>query len=205
MTEEMFAALCERIDHDQTPLRIVEITDDEYAELSREDAARLVERFGGNTLIPLPAREREFFDWLREADPSVWDDLWGDEETPYRVSLAFLPDLLPKGRGFLICDLVGQQNFNFGVENITQDEGVGVLDAAMEILRANGRLGLYQAFLIEVWRAPIDQWRFAWMYTIALESVKEMVIWLVSEGILTLPHSNEHQVGPNVDDGEIDA
>lgn len=187
MTEETFDALRNRIEDDHSTVRVIEFTDDELSGLTKEQVNEIVERYGANTLMSLPSRERSFFDWLRTWDTPVWDDLWGDEAPPYLVSLSFLPDLLPKGRGFLICDLVNHQNFNFAIENITPEDGTGLLDAAMEIVRLNGRLQLHQAFLIEVWRAPIDQWRFAWMYNVSLDVVKEMVIWMISEHILTLP------------------
>lgn len=194
MTEEAFVALRDRIDSDHSTIRIVEFTEEEVSGLTKEQAGEIVALFGANTLISLPARERTFFEWLHTSDASVWEDLWGDAETPYLVSLSFLPDVLPKGRGFVICDLVNQQNFNFAVENITPEDGTGLLDAAMEIVKANGKLQLHQAFLIEIWRAPIDQWRFAWLYNVSLDVVKEMVIWMISEHILTLPSAEPESV-----------
>ena len=41
-------------------------------------------------------------------------------------------------------------------------------------------------------RAPIDQWRFAYMYRQPLAEVKNMVQWLLSEEILT-PHASEQE------------
>lgn len=194
MTEESFAALRNRIEENHATVRIVEFSDSELDQITKEQAIEIVALFGANTLISLPARERSFFDWLRYTDHSVWDDLWSDTEPPYLVSLSFLPDLLPGGRGFPICDLVNQQNFNFTTRNITSEDGAGLLDAAMEIVKANGKLQLHQAFLIEIWRAPIDQWRFAWMYSVPIGDVKEMVIWLISEHALTLPSSGENLI-----------
>jgi len=187
MTDALFTALCARTQDDSATLRTLQITDSELADLTREQADTLVELFGANTLMHLPAREVEFFEWLRDNDPSVWQDLWGEDGPAYLISIAFLPDLLPKGRGFLICDLTSHQNFNFAVGNITPEEGTGLLGAAIDVVRAQGRLQLHQAFLVEVWRGPIDLWRFAWMYNVSLDVVKEMVVWLISEGALSLP------------------
>jgi hypothetical protein len=142
--------------------------------------------------MSLPAREQQFFAWLRENDPAVWNDLWGDDEE-YLVSIGYLPELLPKRRGFLICDLAEQQNFYFTEESITPEEGKLFLDAALDIVRENGQLAMEQAFVIEAWRAPIDQWRFAYNYRIPLDQVKKMVLWLISEGILLLPPTEEDE------------
>ena len=87
-------------------------------------------------------------------------------------------------RGFLICDLVDQPNIFFGAENITQEDGSPFLDAALAIVKNEGKISMDQAFVVEAWRAPIDQWRFAYMYHQDLALVKKMVQWLMDEGIL---------------------
>jgi|GEM_PF-883668 len=176
---------------DAATMHIAEITPDELAALTREQAQELVARYGGHTMIRLPEREVEFFDWLRASDPDVWNDLWGEDEEPYLVGLAYLPDLLPRGRGFLICDLTTQPNLWFGAESITREEGVGLLDASLGLVRDSGRISMEQAFVVEAWRAPIDVWRFAWMYNRPLDEVKSMVGWLVSEGVVLLPETLE--------------
>ena len=200
MTDEEFALLRTSIDDDSIAVRTVELTEEQFADLTVEQASSIVASHGASTLIRLPMREQQFFEWLRENDPTVWNDLWEGDESPYIVSLAHLVDLLPKGRGFLICDLVSQQNFNFSVVDITPEEGTGLLDASLQLVRDNGQLQLHQAFLVEVWRAPIDQWRFAWMYGLTLDVVKELVIWLISEGILTLARHPDDAQTENADD-----
>lgn len=191
MLQEEFDALVERLGVLGDTVQIAELDDHEMESLTQEQAARLVELYGWNTLIRLPEREREFFGWLRREDEPIWKDLWGDEEDPYVVSLSFLMDLLPKRRGFSICDLTEHPNFYFSQENISPEEGKPLVDASLDIIAANGRLSLEQAFLVEVWRAPIDQWRFAYMYKLPLAEVKKMVLWLLEEGILVVPEEKE--------------
>ncbi len=186
MTPTEFSDLIDRLRpaSDEAEMQIATLSDEELAGLDREQAADIAARYGATTMVELPQREQEFFAWVRDNDPGVWSDVWDDSENPYVVSLAFLPDLLPKGRGFPICDLVDNPNFYFTTQNIAADDGSPLLDAALAIARNNGKLEMYQAFLVEIWRAPIDQWRFAWMYEQPLARVKEMVQWMITEEIL---------------------
>jgi len=191
MLQEEFDALVRRLDTPGDTVRTADLGEEEIGRLTQEQAARLVEIYGWNRLIRLPERERAFFDWLRREDEPIWNDLWGGEEEPYIVSLGYLLDLTPKRRGFSICDLTEHQNFYFTQENISPEEGKPLVDASLDIIAAEGRLSMDQAFLVEVWRAPIDQWRFAYMYKVPLAEVKKMVLWLLSEGILVLSEENE--------------
>ncbi len=186
MNLDSFSLLMNRLQPANTDIHIAEMSDAEMSDLSAEQAQELVARFGSNTLIRLPQREQQFFEWLRQNDPPVWNDLWGDDEDPYVVSLGYLNDLLPKRRGFLICDLVEQQNLIFSEQSITPDEGKLMLNAALDVVAAKGRLTMDQAFMVELWRAPIDIWRFTYMYGVSLDEAKRMVLWLISEGALLL-------------------
>jgi hypothetical protein len=187
MTEAQFTELIERLRPLDEGIHSVKITEEEIAGLTREQAEQIVALYGSNALITLPGKEQEFFAWLRKNDEPIWKDLWEGEETPYQVSLGFLPDLLPNRRGFLICDLVDNPNYYFTRDNITAEDGSPFLDAALEIVKNEGKLSMDQAFVVEVWRAPIDQWRFAYLYRQPLAEVKKMVEWLLSEEILMLP------------------
>lgn len=193
MTDEQFTELAIRLGHAGEGIHMVDITDAEITALTREQADELVELFGSNALILLPEREIAFFEWLRANDEPVWNDLWAGDETPYRVSLGFLPDLLPKSRGFLICDLVDHQNYFFSAESITEEDGSPFLDAALQVVKNEGKISMDQAFVVEAWRAPIDMWRFAYIYRQPLAEVKKLVAWLVEEGILALPQREEEE------------
>jgi len=202
MTNEAFTDLVQRLQPATEGISLAEISDEEIADLTREQAGQLVALYGSSALMTLPARERAFFTWLRENDEPVWNDLWGGDEIPYQVSLAYLADLLPNRRGFAICDLVDQRNFYFTVDNISREEGTAYLDAALALVRREERISMEQAFVVEIWRAPIDQWRFAFMYRLPLEQVKQMVLWLISEGILTPPAQREDEENRKTDGAE---
>lgn len=191
MTTELFNELVQRLRPVGEGIQSVQVTEAEIAELTREQAEELVALYGNTALMLLPSKEIAFFEWLRANDEPVWNDLWGADDVPYRVSLAYLPDLLPNRRGFLICDLVEQDNYFFSAESITPDDGSPFLDAALAIVKNEGQISMEQAFVVEAWRAPIDQWRFAYLYKQNLASVKEMVQWLIAEEILTKPMREE--------------
>ena len=196
MEQNEFDGIVEMIEGADGTIRTVTIPEELIARLTRGQADELVARYGATTLMKLPASEVRFFSWLRENDPTVWADLWGDDEE-YLVSIAYLPELLPKRRGFLICDLAEQQNYFFTEQSITPEDGKVYLDAALDIVHDNGRLAMEQAFVIEAWRAPIDVWRFAYNYRVPLADVKNMVLWLIAEGILLLPPEEDEPSTPD--------
>lgn len=181
-------------------VEIRRMSDEEIDALTIEQAQELVALYGWTTLIPLPQRERKFFDWLRENDPAVWKDLWGEsDEESYYVSLSHLTSFLPRQRGFPICDLVENDNYYFTSDDITADDGKIYVDSALDIIQEGGKLSMDQAFVVEVWRGPIDQWRFAWMYKLPLAEVKKMVHWLITEGVLTVPRQrSEDETGSDL-------
>ncbi len=194
-----FEALKEEIrpEGDETLIH-AEIPQEDLAAMSGEQADELVALFGSTTLIRLPEREREFFDWLRAEDPAVWEDLWGD--TPpdelYYVSIAHLTSFLPGTRGFPVCDLVNNDNYWFTENDLTPEEGKIFVEHALDVVAEQGDLSMDQAFAIEVWRGPIDQWRFAWMYNIPLAEVRKMVHWLITEGVLQVPQQRSEDDAP---------
>lgn len=194
MEQNEFRDLVKQLHADDDAVHEVSIPEDLIASMTVEQAGEIAALFGATTLLWLPAREQAFFEWLRETDVAVWNDLWGADDRPYLVSISFLPELLPKRRGFLICDLVEHQNFFFTDQSITAEDGRIFLDAALDVVHANGQLTMPQAFVVEIWRAPIDLWRFAYTYGQPLDEVKKMVIWLLSEDVLLLPPVEDESV-----------
>lgn len=201
MDENGFNELLERLSSSTEQVRRVDFTEEEIASISMEQAEQIVAMYGASSLMLLPERERAFFDWVKKNDAAAWNDLWGGDEEPYLVSMAYLRDLLPKRRGFLICDLTELQNYFFTAEQIAHD-GKALLDAALEIVKHNGQLSIDKAFIVEVWRAPIDIWRFAYMYEQPVETVRDMVHWLLQEEILLLPMPDEPENDISTDDEE---
>ncbi len=154
--------------------------------LTQEQAQQIARELGRDTLMRLPEWEVAFFEWLREADPPVWQDLWGDGDAqPYVVGISLLPFLLrERRRGFPICDLVGAVNYYFAPVHITPVEGVAFLEAALQARREGKPLTLAQQFLLEVSVGAIDIWHFAYHCRVELSAVKEAVAELVEAKVL---------------------
>lgn len=177
----------------------VELTDDDFSGMTEEQAADLAERFGGSTLVRLPQKERDFFEWLRREDPDVWSDLWGrapNETEGYFVGVSHLPSFLPKKRGFPICDLQENDNYHFVGTDITDDNGKIHLETALDVVAEGRTIAIDQAFVVEIWRAPIDIWRFAWLYKAPLKDVRDMVRWLIQQEVLLVPAQREENPPP---------
>ncbi len=198
MEPQIFRTLKERLEWTgEAPVHFTELSEEELTSLTGEQAQELISLFGYNTMIRLPERERNFFDWLRGNDPSVWEDLWdAEDDRQYYVSMSHLKSFLPGQRGFPICDLVGQENFYFTSDEITENDGKIFVENALDVIADRGKLAMEQAFAVEVWRGPIDQWRFAWMYNLPLDDVKKMVRWLITEGVLDVPKQRPEDQPP---------
>ncbi|MCB0712523.1 MAG: hypothetical protein KDD67_09355 [Ignavibacteriae bacterium] len=198
MEQPIYTALKERLEKAEgTPVAFAELSEEELTALTQEQADELVSLFGYNTMILLPEREQQFFNWLQENDRLVWDDLWdAEDDKPYYVSMAHLASFLPGRRGFPICDLVNQENYCFTSDEITENDGSVYVENALDVIADKKQLAMEQAFAVEVWRGPIDQWRFAWMYNLPLEEVKKMVRWLITEGILSVPKQRPENEPP---------
>ncbi|GBD07491.1 hypothetical protein HRbin21_01320 [bacterium HR21] len=160
----------------------VEFSPELLAQLTLEQAQQLARALQATTLMRLPEQEIAFFEWLRQADPAVWQDLWGDAgEELYVVGISFLPFLLREPRrGFPICDLVSVENYYFTPAHITPVEGQAFLEAAREALLEGKPLTLAQEFLLEVSTGPLDIWHFAYHRHLPVAAVKEAVAELVA-------------------------
>lgn len=172
----------------------VEFPPELLEQLTTEQAQQLATLLGRDTLMRLPAWEIAFFEWLRTADPPVWQDLWGDTDMePYVVGIAFLPFLIrERRRGFPICDLVSLSNYYFAPAHITPGEGVALLEAALQARQEGKPLTLAQEFLLEVSAGAIDIWHFAYHRSVALPAVKEAVTELIeARALLHYPSAEE--------------
>ncbi len=181
------------------------------ANITPEQAKSVASEFGANVLMRLPEHDVHFFDWLRVHAPDVWDDLWSDNtdteaspmphdqknndisrtHDPYFVGIALLPDLLQEDRGFPICDLVTQPNFYFSIKNFNAEESLPFVDASLGRVEAQQELSLTQILTLEIRRAPIDIWRFAYLYRISVEEAKKTAMQLVEDGLLRYAATRE--------------
>lgn len=176
---------------------VVTIPDDIFWSISREQAEALTEAFGTTVFLRLPESEKKFFDWLRSTEPAVWQDLWGmdipdgESDEPYLVGMGLLPEMLHEARGFPICDLTTQPNFFFSIKNFNAEEIKPMIDAIVQRIENKVDVSAKEILLMEIRRAPIDVWRFAYFYRVPVEDVKLIVAELVEDGILRYAANRE--------------
>jgi len=140
-------------------------------------------RFQGRAMMLLPQSEIAFFNWLKENDRPVWDDLWQDEEEIYLVSIDFLHHFIGDGNGFPICDLIDENNYWFCSRHIKPKamEKMGEIGKKVE---NHSKLSFEEGLLIEIARGSIDLWHFCYRYNLPLELAKQKIENLHSEDLL---------------------
>jgi hypothetical protein len=189
------STLIERAQHASSTGSPIEFTDEELASMSEEDAAALIEQFGSTTLMLLPSHERAFHDWLREAEPPVWNDLWSEApEQLYAVSLAFLSEFRGTGTegAFPICDLQTVDNYFFTPDMLLDRESTDFVEAVRSRFLAGGSLSPEQALTVEISTGPMDIWHFAYRRGVDLARAKKAVASLVEDRIVVHVPKADH-------------
>ncbi len=161
----------------------IEFTDEEISDIPPEDVHDLIRRLEGCCLMKLPPFEISFFEWLRHADPPVWNDLWADEENEYLVSVDFLRQLHNQRSGFPICDLQDEDNFWFCKQHL-KPQAVEMIPDILDKLENKKKLKLHEAFILAVHTSPIDVWHFAYNYKLKLQTMKSLIEELDMRGLI---------------------
>lgn len=174
--------------------RYIDFPDDIFYSISEEQAKLLTLQFAAHTLMKLPKHEIEFFTWLKEADPDVWNDLWlSESEEPYIVALSFLPLMIRgDGRGFPICDLLTSPNYYFTSKQMVDEESEIFLESSRKMFIEKTPISIAQLLVLEISGDPIDIWHFAYKHKIKLEAAKNSVLQLVEDNILVHLKEAEH-------------
>lgn len=165
----------------------IAFSDSVINEMSKEQAATLIERFAMSSLLHLPQHEVAFFDWLKIKDRPAWDDLWMDEpQAPYLISMAFLSEFAENGKEgqFVICDLQMTDNYYFTPEMLLERESVDFVEAVRDRFLSSGSLSPEQALTVEISAGPTDIWHFAYRRGVDLGRAKQAVAALVEDRIL---------------------
>jgi len=156
-----------------------DIPDSLFVKMNEEHGILLRDEITYPQLFKLPSWEIKFFDWLKEEEPLVWNDLWTVDDAdiePYLVSLAFLPLILKKdGRGFPICDLTEVDNYYFLPFHIESEEGKILVESVKQLFVERRELTHAQLLALEISFGPIDIWHFAYKHKIQLNAAKEAV------------------------------
>ena len=172
--------------------KVLEFTDEIFSGISKEDSNYLVDKLGDTTLMKLPGSEIKFFEWLKENDKNVWNDLWKSEAEEYIVALNFLPYMLEHSRGFPICDLLENDNYYFVPGHMVDKESEIMIDSVQKRYREHKSLTVEQTLVLEISISPIDLWHFSYRYNIEIDRAKKAVAVLVDDGILVHLKEAEH-------------
>lgn len=161
----------------------IQFSNPDLQSMSTSDAQKIEEHFHGRAMMALPVDEIEFFEWLKQNDPPVWDDLWKNEEEPYRVSLAFLHHFIEDGNGFPICDLINVDNYWFHSRHI-KPKALEKMDEINQKLDGKGTLSFEEGILIEISRGSLDLWHFCYRYQLPVSVAKRKIEAMHREDLL---------------------
>lgn len=174
----------------------LEFQEDDFSKFSIENAQYIDENTGNRFLFKLPNSEIQFFDWLKEVDPLVWNDLWKSDdlnESPYFVSTVFLSWIIEnKDRGFPICDLRTVDNYYFSIDHMVDEESKVFMDVSKAKLENRTRMTTTELLSLEISLAPIDIWHFAYKFKLDLNQCKEAVHSLSKDNALVHLREAEH-------------
>lgn len=176
---------------------VIEFPEEMVRVLSVAQLDLLAREFGPTMFVRLPASDIRFFEWLKRADPEVWNDLWSDDiqPLPYLVGIGLLPDIMKSNRGFPICDLLNVPNFYFTHKHVRGEEARPYIEALRLRLENGDELDIPELFMLELTQEPIDIWRFAYLYRVPLERVKQAVMQLVADDLLVYTPTREDLSG----------
>lgn len=172
---------------------ILHIPEDVFLKMDKEYGELLIKEFTATRMLRLPQYEIDFFNWLKDKDPLVWKDLWGDDDGSYTVSIEFLKLLLEKdGRGFPICDLQTVDNYYFIPQLLVERESDVMVEAAKVRFIEKKGLTPSQLLALEIHFGGIDVWHFAYKHNIDLDEAKAAVASLVEDQVLVHLTDAEH-------------
>ncbi len=164
---------------------IIQFDENELEQLSAKDIEKIKSEFPGKGFMRLPKNEIIFFEWLKKNDEQIWDDLWDDDDEPYRVSLDFLNHFIEKRNGFPICDLENSDNYWFCVKHI-KPKGKQKFEEINKKIENNKNLNLEELLIYEIVQGSTDVWHFSFRYKLPIKKVKEKIIEMKSDDILVL-------------------
>ncbi len=176
--------LIENKEREKAKKQYLQFSEGELEKLRPDEVERIIEHFRGNTLVKLPESEIAFFEWLKNADRAVWDDLWQDdtEEEDYLVSVDFLREFIRETPSFPICDLIDEPNYWFTFRHI-KPKGLEYLQEEVRLkVETDEDLSLEELFLLEISVSSTDIWHFAHRHQVSVERMKKAINQMVYNG-----------------------
>jgi hypothetical protein len=190
----MFSEILEEKEIQFKTTGYLQFSQEELDQLNEKEAGSLENHFRGHAMMILPDSEIKFFEWLKETDYAVWNDLWHDQEDSYRVSIDFLHHFLQNKNGFPICDLIDQENFWFSVKHI-KPKGRELFERINEKLNRDTTFTFEEALLYEIALGSIDIWHFCYRYKYPIQVAKQKVIQMHNDDLLVHLGQREDLVG----------
>ncbi len=171
----------------------LELQNEHLKMMDIETAELIKKKHRGQLMVKLNPDEILFFEWLKENDFAVWNDLWEDTLSDnYIISIDFLPYLIKYKNGFPICDLLNNDNYYFVPIHLKGAEIEMLSDTLQIRLKNKESLTPAQLLLIEISLHPIDIWHFAFRHKLPIETVKIAVHQLVEDGSIVHFTDAEH-------------
>jgi len=171
-------------------LGFIKFTPEELENLDLDLVEQIENHFRGHTMMRLPDSEIAFFEWLKNEDTAVWNDLWNGEEDPYNVSIDFLHHFLKEGNGFPICDLVEEDNYWFSARHI-KPKGMEKFEEINQKINENKSFTFEEALLFEIMQNSIDLWHFCYRYKAPIHIAKQKVKKMQRDDLLV--HLSERE------------
>lgn len=161
----------------------IEFTEEEFDQLRVDEAQYIINHYHGHSLMKLPPSEIVFFEWLKKADSTVWNDLWADSEDLYLVSIDLLPQFIDEKNGFPICDLIDEPNYWFSQRHI-KPKGQEELIHILIKIQNKEKLKADELFLYELTLYPTDIWHFCHRHHFKVNAMKAVIADMVYHGWL---------------------
>ncbi len=179
----MINKLIEQKKKQYSELGYIQFSDSEISNINQKSIDLIEKAFKGYGLLKLPPKEIAFFEWLKENDRAVWNDLWEADDDPYKISIEFLHHFIKDENGFPICDLENEDNYWFSVKHI-KPKGKQHFEEINLKLKINQKLNLEELLLYEIVQNSIDIWHFCYRYRTDLDKAKGLVAKLHKNDIL---------------------
>lgn len=154
--------------------KYIQFSDIELSKLNIKMIKKIIAHFHGHTMLKLPPFEIKFFEWLKKNDNAVWNDLWGNDDNLYVISIDFLSQFIEGKNGFPICDLEEQENYYFTVKHI-KPKGLQQMESIIKRLENKEKVNVDELLLYDLHLAATDIWHFSYNYKLPLDKMKKII------------------------------
>lgn len=173
---------------------IIDIPESIFKSINEEQAQLFINEYSNDTIFKLPEREIKFFEWLKENEPLVWQDIWDDElYPPYFVSIGLFHRFIDCDyKGYPMCDLQSNDNYYFVPQHLADKESKILVESAKTRYIDKEPLTIPQWLALSISMGHVDIWHFAYKNGLSISDCKYSVNMLVEENLLVHLKEAEH-------------